>query len=178
MTGERSNPAPQADVRRTALAERMADYLLDHGLTAGSLRPLAEAAGLSDRMLIYYFGTKEAAIEAALASGAERLRIDLEATQLGPPANADQVSRRLTGFILAEERRPVMTLWTEIAARAARGHAPYDRIAPMIAQGFLEWVMPQLDVPEPQRRDEAIRVLAQLDGLALLKGAGIELGAP
>lgn len=177
MTDAVTGSGTQAEARRRTYAARMADYLLEQGLIAGSLRPLADAAGLSDRMLIYYFGTKDAAIAAALAQGAERLKADLEATQLGPPTSADTLARRLTAFILAEERRSVMTLWTEIAARAARGHAPYNEIAPRIAEGFLGWVMPQLDVPEAERRDEAIRVLAQLDGLTMLAAVGVELNA-
>jgi len=39
--------------RRQAALERMADHLLREGMTGASLRPLAAAAGTSDRMLLY-----------------------------------------------------------------------------------------------------------------------------
>ena len=46
------------DSRRTEIVERLADHVLAHGLSASSLRPLAKAAGTSDRMLLYYFADK------------------------------------------------------------------------------------------------------------------------
>ena len=45
--------------RREAAIERMADYVLSEGLGAATLRPLAAAAGTSDRMLLYYFADKD-----------------------------------------------------------------------------------------------------------------------
>ena len=45
--------------RREAAIERMADHVLSEGLAAGTLRPLAAAAGTSDRMLLYYFADKD-----------------------------------------------------------------------------------------------------------------------
>ena len=37
--------------RRALLLGKLADHVLAHGLSASSLRPLAKAAGTSDRML-------------------------------------------------------------------------------------------------------------------------------
>ena len=45
--------------RRGELLDRMAAHLLAHGLEGANLRPLARAAGTSDRMLLYYFADKE-----------------------------------------------------------------------------------------------------------------------
>ena len=44
----------------------MGAHVLEHGLTTASLRPLAKAAGTSDRMLIYHFGDKDGVIGALL----------------------------------------------------------------------------------------------------------------
>lgn len=53
-------------------------YILEHGITDLSLRPLAEALGASTFKLIYHFGSKgelvQAAIEAALAAQVEEVR--------------------------------------------------------------------------------------------------------
>ena len=45
--------------RRDELAEAATDYALEHGLIGLSLRPLAEALGTSDRMLLYHFEDKD-----------------------------------------------------------------------------------------------------------------------
>lgn len=57
----------KADTRRQQILERLADHVLAHGMQAASLRPLAAAAGTSDRMLLHYFADKEELITATLA---------------------------------------------------------------------------------------------------------------
>ena len=44
---------------RETLLPLLAAYVLENGLADVSLRPLAKAAGTSDRMLLYHFGSKE-----------------------------------------------------------------------------------------------------------------------
>jgi AcrR family transcriptional regulator len=41
------------DEQRDKVVERLAGHLLEHGLARTSLRQLAAAAGVSDRMLLY-----------------------------------------------------------------------------------------------------------------------------
>ena len=65
------------DERREAAIERMADHVLAEGLAAATLRPLAAAAGTSDRMLLYYFADKDELLTATLAriSASERREV-------------------------------------------------------------------------------------------------------
>lgn len=51
---------------RTALTEKALDYVLSHGMTDLSLRPLAKALNTSARMLIYHFGSREALMHAVI----------------------------------------------------------------------------------------------------------------
>lgn len=166
---------PKADARRAELAERIADHLLSEGLSAASLRQLAQAAGLSDRMLIYYFGTRDEAIAAGLEIAAGRLAADLAAAMSPQPLRPEALIDHLAAFVLSDAQAPVMTLWLEIVAQAARREAPYAAMAPVIARSFLEWASAQLDVPPARRQVEALGVLAKLDGLVLLKAAGLDV---
>src|ERR1700736_1362435 len=45
--------------RRVELLERVVDYVMEHGLSDLSLRPLADAVDSSPRVLLYYFGSKD-----------------------------------------------------------------------------------------------------------------------
>src|SRR4029079_19784443 len=45
--------------RREELAEAATDYAIENGLIGLSLRPLAQALGTSDRMLLYHFDDKD-----------------------------------------------------------------------------------------------------------------------
>ncbi|WP_067538473.1 TetR/AcrR family transcriptional regulator [Nocardia crassostreae] len=57
---------PLDHARRAELLDGVIAYIADHCLAEVSLRPLAEYLGTSSRMLIHYFGTKEAMMVAAL----------------------------------------------------------------------------------------------------------------
>lgn len=56
------------EAKRAQLIADAADYLSRHGVVDTSLRTLATALGTTARMLVYYFGTKEALFVAALDS--------------------------------------------------------------------------------------------------------------
>ena len=69
--------------RREAAIERMADHLLAEGLGAATLRPLAAAAGTSDRMLLYYFTDKDERHRHLLARIAARMIVQLDSAIRG-----------------------------------------------------------------------------------------------
>mgnify|MGYP000446911998 CR=1 FL=1 len=50
--------------QRQVVTERLAGHLLASGLARTSVRQLAAAAGISDRMLLYYFRDKAEALVA------------------------------------------------------------------------------------------------------------------
>ena len=58
--------------RREELAEAATDYALEHGLIGLSLRPLAEAVGTSDRMLLYHFRDKDDLVATILRTSTAR----------------------------------------------------------------------------------------------------------
>ncbi|MCB0035085.1 MAG: helix-turn-helix transcriptional regulator, partial [Anaerolineales bacterium] len=53
----------KAEIKKQLAVERIANHLLAEGLNKTGLRLLAEVAGTSDRMLIYYFGSKDALLD-------------------------------------------------------------------------------------------------------------------
>jgi AcrR family transcriptional regulator len=60
--------------RRDELRVGIADWVLRHGVGGLSLRPLAEALGTSTYSLVYWFGSKEGVVAAALDTAEERQR--------------------------------------------------------------------------------------------------------
>lgn len=59
--------------RRAELLEAIVDVLLEDGIAALSLRPLAERVGTSARLLIYHFDNKENLLAEALAQVRARI---------------------------------------------------------------------------------------------------------
>jgi len=156
--------------KRSDLIDHMADFVLARGLAAASLRPLAAAAGISDRMLLYYFKDKPAVIAAVLHCLAQRLTTRLSASASPQPLPAGRLRRHLFQLTSSDEVWPYMQLWLEIAARAARGDAFFFAVGHQIGQGFLGWIAAQLEGANPT---EALRLLTLVEGRLLLKSIGL-----
>ena len=161
--------------KRTELAGRIAAYLLQHGLTDSGLRTLARAAGTSDRMLIYYFQTKEHTITAALSQLVGALTEQLDALVPERNVSGKTLLTRLNAASEDAALRPIFQLWFELVGRAMRDEQPYREIAEALAGEWLTWIESKL----PSRgdpganRDRALELLAQVEGrimLSLLRG--------
>jgi AcrR family transcriptional regulator len=113
MDGEPANSA-----RKSELLEAAYDYVLVHGLTVISLRPLAEAIGSSPRVLLYLFGSKDGLIRALLArSRTEELRLLAELRNQASDG-LHEAARRLWLWLADAQRRGLLTLWLEGYARS------------------------------------------------------------
>lgn len=162
------------DMRRAELVAAMADHLLAEGLAGARLRPMARAAGISDRMLLYYFADKDELLAATLQQVATRLAGLLDAAL--PDATPRPFALLLAqawGVMGATEGRPYVRLWLELVAQAARGIQPHRAIAGGIFSGFLDWVAARLDIADPNDRHEAAQLLlSMLEGLLVAHAVG------
>jgi AcrR family transcriptional regulator len=164
----------KSDDRRAEIVDRLADHVLAHGLVAASLRPLAKAAGTSDRMLLYYFSDKAEIIAATLARIAERMTVQLAAQTSPQSLSLDALIMHLSDIVLRAEFWPYMCVWLELASRAGRGDPLYAPIAAQIGEGFLGWGAMQLDSPDDETRArDAARLLVVIEGMVLVKAIGL-----
>lgn len=154
-----------SDDRRAAWLDGMAQHVLTHGLTHASLRPLAQAVGTSDRMLIYHFGSKEGVVGALLHHLAGGFVAGLEAAL--PPGRAVSVPVCLAEMV-ALLRDPGMAgygrVWLDILSAAAGGSAAHREAGQEIMAGFAGWLEGRL----PEGTDEPAAVAATL--LTLIEG--------
>ena len=162
------------DNRREAAIERMADHVLSEGLAAATLRPLAAAAGTSDRMLLYYFADKNELLSATLDRIAPRMIVGLDrAIPAEPRSPVAVLLEQAWAALGSESLRPFMPVWLDLASGAARGLQPHRDVAGQIADAFLAWVTIRL-LPENGREPPVLAplVIASLEGMYLLKAIG------
>lgn len=162
----------KSDDRRAEITARVADHILAHGLDGSSLRPLAKAAGTSDRMLLYYFRDKADLITAALDVIAAELTTILESRTGKTPRPLDELRPALIEIILAKDLWPYMRLWLEIASLAAKSDPFYHALGNQIARGFLAWGAAQLESRTPEA--DAAKLLVSIEGALLLKSVGLD----
>jgi AcrR family transcriptional regulator len=149
----------------------MADFVLAEGLGAASLRPLAEAAGVSDRMLLYYFTDKADAVTATLQLIALRMQTMMEANAPAERLPAPVLKAALLDQLFAPAFWPYMSVWLEIAALAARGEPLYRQVGEAIGRGFLAWGEAHLAGDDPAT--DAATLLVDLEGRVLLTALGL-----
>ena len=158
---------------KETLLPRLAAHVLERGLGAASLRPLARAAGTSDRMLIYHFGNKESLISDILAhiAGVYAATLDAGMGEARAATRLDVASR-----ILAQGRDPAMqpflVLWWEIVAGAARGVPGYREAAEQMMTQLLEWLEGQMADGDPDPVGGARFLLTMIEGSLMLGMVG------
>src|SRR3712207_6897642 len=106
--------------QREAFLSGAVEHVLRHGVATLSLRPLAAALGTSDRMLLYYFGSREQLLTAVLGAVGEQLQ-----TQFAAPLPADPVSpaalvRGLATALQAPAAESSLRLYVEV--KIGRAH--------------------------------------------------------
>jgi AcrR family transcriptional regulator len=166
---------------RDRLLERVADHVLEHGATDLSLSELARAVGSNNRMLLYYFGSKEEVLRQATLVAFER------------HPHLEGALRRL-GESDCPLRARLLAVWQDIAHPdnlpflalffQAFGVALYhpDRNRELLVRLGVEWVAAVRDVLEAEGVERAAagrlatQLVAEWRGLqfALLSGADRE----
>jgi AcrR family transcriptional regulator len=163
------------DTRRAEIVERLTDYVLAEGLSASSLRPLAKAAGTSDRMLLYYFNDKAEIITAVLQLISARLVLMLAQRAAPQPMPIDDLRRQFADILFVDELWPYMRVWLEVASKAAMGDPFYRAVGEQIGRGFLEWGKAQLQSDTDAQRDvDAAKLLVSIEGMLVLKSLGLD----
>lgn len=163
-----------AVARRAAIAERLADHLLAHGLAASTVRPLAQAAGLSDRMLLYYFPDKASAVAAGLETVAVRMTALLASRVAAGPMSLGMAERVMRRMVLDDDVWPYMQLWLELAQQASRGNIAVAAVAQRIGEGFLAWGELLLEGEGAGRARDAARLLMLTEGAMVLRAIGLD----
>jgi AcrR family transcriptional regulator len=174
-----STEYPPGSPRRAELLDACYGYLLEHGLSGLSLRPLAAATGTSPRVLLFLFGTKEHLVRELLAR-ARREQLTLVAGSLGPDAGRgfEALADRLWALLSAPEQRAMVRLTYEAFLRSvSRDPGPWQGFAAETARDWLELLIAaQPDTPRAAAEITATRTMALIRGLLLDLLAGEDPG--
>ena len=158
---------------RDSLLPLLAKHVLKNGLQGASLRPLAKAAGTSDRMLIYHFGNKQKLLADLVGYLTDQYAASLDAT-IG---NRRAVTRKAClARILSASRKPsmqpFMVVWWEIVAGAARGTPGYRDAAQRVMTQLLDWLENEMPADDPDPHGGARYLLTLIEGSQMLAVVG------
>ena len=157
--------------RRDELVAAATAWVLEHGLGGLSLRPLAKALGTSDRMLMYYFGSRDGLVAAISDFAGQQLVAAMPAVDPAHPPRSAKVWLDGAWALFSDEAiRPAMQLLFELDALAARSAGPARDAAAAVTARWLSVVddaLSALGVATRRRRELTPVVAAAMVGLAL-----------
>ena len=142
---------------------------LDEGLSRLTFGRVAKRLGVNDRMVVYYFPTKDDLIRQVLAALGLQLQGALAAAFQSKADDHLELVRPAWRVLATEEVDPAFALFFEANGLAAAGVEPYASFVPALVQGWIEWASGFVSGPAAKRRTEAEAGIALLDGLLLLR---------
>ncbi len=156
------------------LLTAMAAHVRGTGLAGASLRPLARAAGTSDRMLIYHFGSKGALIGALLDHLSVEMLSAMSAALPEPRAETEAAcAAEIVALLRTPTFRPYLRVWFDIVSAAGRGESDHVAAAERILQGQVSWIASRLPEGTPRPKQRAREMLALIQGALVLEVAGL-----
>ena len=166
-----SSILPAVTDRRDELVAAATAWVLEHGLGGLSLRPLAKALDTSDRMLMYYFGSRDGLVAAISDFAGQQLVAAMPAIDPAHPPRSAKVWLDGAWALFSDDAiRPAMQLLFELDALAARSPGPARDVASAVTARWLAVVddaLTALGVATRPRRELTPVVAAALVGLAL-----------
>lgn len=155
----------KSEQKRAEIIAGVAQHLLVHGFRDSGIRALASSVGISDRMLMYYFETKDLLISEAMMSIAAGLQEGLDALVPAKNATGAQILETLVAAGRSDEVKPLLRLFFEVVGRAMRNEEPYRTTAQLILRNWRAWLESKLRAEQRHRVDV---LMAQLEGQLMI----------
>ncbi len=152
---------------------RIAGFMLEQGISACSLKKMAEAASTSDRMLMHYFKDKDEIMLLALS----HISQEMMALLMSNP-NLRLSFEAFIPFLLEsienEHFKPYFDIWFELIHLASVQSIPYASVAKEIGDTYWQWLIRTNIVDSEEWLEEKTALLfAFVEGLVLLNKMGM-----
>ena len=130
---------------------------------------MAKHLGVSDRIVVYYFPSKDDLVGDVLVALGSELQASLAAAFRAPAEGHLELLGRAWPVLARPGAGPVFALFFEAAGLAATGREPYRTLVPQLVDAWIDWTSGFLAGTPARRRAEAEAAVATLDGLMLLR---------
>ncbi|MGD6756013.1 TetR/AcrR family transcriptional regulator [Streptomyces sp. BH105] len=158
--------------RRAQLVAAAVDHVAAHGIGELSLRGLGTAIGVSHRMLIHYFGSKEQLFVEIVRESERRQRDLLSRLRLEPGLSPADAARRLWRQLADPRLAGQERLFFEICGHALRGR---PEAAPFLEGLVTDWLEPLVAAEVGAGTDPAVAHNRARVGLATVRGLLLDL---
>ena len=141
----------------------------DDGLSALTFGRVAKRLGISDRVVVYYFPSKDDLVGDVLVAMGTKLQETLAPAFVAPADDHLGLLRKAWPMLARTEADPVFALFFEASGLAATGREPYRTLLPQLVEAWIAWAAEFIRGTAARRRAEAEAAIAVIDGLLLLR---------
>lgn len=142
---------------------------LEVGLSQLTFGRVAKAAGTSDRVVVYYFPTKDDLVGEVLFSMGTQLQATLASASSVPVADHLGLMRVFWPAVTTIEADRVFALFFEANGLATVGREPYATLVPQLVTFWVNWAERFIDDTPEVAKVEAETAVAIIDGLLLMR---------
>ena len=168
----------QQTPERQRLLALVADLILENGMLDLSLSGIARHIGSNNRMLLYYFGSKEHLLdEAALVAMSRFPRLNDMIARLGEPGDLESRLQRAWSDIGTDENWAYLQMFFQRFGLALRDHGKNDAFLQRVGTGWvldLQAIFECEGYPERVARVAATQLVAVWRGLQFSMLCGVE----
>ncbi len=145
------------------------DVAFADGLSQLTFGRLAKRLGISDRIVVYYFPTKQDLQgEVILAMGGQ-LQETLAPAFAERAADHLDLLKKAWPIVATPEADKVFALFFEATGLAAAKREPYYSLVPSLVELWIAWAAEFIDGTADEQRIEAEAAIALIDGLLLIR---------
>ena len=142
---------------------------MSDGLSQLTYGRLATHLGTSDRVIVYYFPTKDDLVTEVLLATGLHLQEALQRAFAGRAESHVELTRTAWPVLARQEVDPIFALYFEAVGLAVAGRQPYRSLVTQLIEEWVAWLSGFFDGPEEHCRSEAEAAIALIDGLLLLR---------
>jgi len=151
------------------ILEGALDAVFDEGLSQLTFGRLAKRLGISDRIIVYYFPTKDDLITEVMGAVGLQLQLRLAEAFTAPAAGHLELARTAWPVLAQPDADPLFALFFEANGLAASGREPYRRVVTELVDAWVEWLATFFEGRSAARRSESEAAIALIDGLLLVR---------
>lgn len=154
---------------RDELLDGAVQCAIDEGLNRLTFGRLASRLGVSDRIVVYYFPTKQDLVVEVLGRLGSQMQAVLAAAFTATATDRETLAGAAYPLLASGSADPIFRLYFELCGLAAAGLEPFDQLASRLMSDWIGWLAEFFEGDANERRAEAEATVALIDGLLLLR---------